>query len=193
MVCNRYKQCHDATFQCPYSFSWYAWWPSSKPEYTFFNEHGRTFVALDREPDPLTPQSWWQQYKWYFYGSIIGLSLILTCSLCWVCTCANCCLPKLRFNPCIVGYKQSKRLRKKFSKTQLKKHHHGENMETIIQLLPPVSTTVQSTQIKDILKFNFYQTLLSFIKHRQHFVRYKKLNLSVVNQPLAVFLKVARA
>ena len=28
---------------------------SSKPEYTFFNLHGRTFVALDREPDPLTP------------------------------------------------------------------------------------------------------------------------------------------
>jgi len=28
---------------------------SSKPEYTDFNEHGRTFVALDREPDPLTP------------------------------------------------------------------------------------------------------------------------------------------
>jgi hypothetical protein len=124
---------------------------SSKPEYTDFNEHGRTFVALDRKPDPLTPQSWWEQYKWYFYGSIIGLvSLILTCSLCWVCTCANCCLPKLLFNPCIVGYKQSKRFRKHLAKhKQLKKHHHGENMETIIQLLPPVSTTVQSTQIKD--------------------------------------------
>jgi hypothetical protein len=90
---------------------------SSKPEYTDFNEHGRTFVALDREPDPLTPQSWWEQYKWYFYGSIIGLvSLILTCSLCWVCTCANCCLPKLLFNPCIVGYKQSKSFRKNLAK-----------------------------------------------------------------------------
>jgi hypothetical protein len=31
----------------------------------------------------------------------------------------------------------------------LKKHRLGENMETIIQLIPPVSTTVQSTQIKD--------------------------------------------
>ena len=30
---------------------------SSKQEYTDINEHGRTFVALDREPDPLTPQS----------------------------------------------------------------------------------------------------------------------------------------
>jgi hypothetical protein len=71
---------------------------SSKPEYTDFNEHRRTFVALDREPDPQTPQSWWQQYKWYFYGSIIGhLGFILTCCLCWVCTCANCCLPKLIF------------------------------------------------------------------------------------------------
>jgi hypothetical protein len=29
----------------------------SKQEYTDFNEHGRTFVAFDREPDPLTPQS----------------------------------------------------------------------------------------------------------------------------------------
>jgi hypothetical protein len=54
----------------------------AKPEFTDFNEHGRNFVALDRDPDPLTPQSWWQIHKWYFSWSGIGfIALILTCSL----------------------------------------------------------------------------------------------------------------
>lgn len=83
---------------------------SAKPEFTDFNEHGRTFVALDKEADPLSPQTWWQQNKWYFYGTAIVLTcLILGCSLCWVCTCANCCLFKMITSPCKSCIKAIKR------------------------------------------------------------------------------------
>jgi len=86
---------------------------SARPEYTDFTENGRTFVALDREPDPITPQSWWQQNKWFFYGSgltIVGL--ILLCTFGWICTCANCCIPKFIFSPCIVCFKQSRKYKR---------------------------------------------------------------------------------
>ena len=86
---------------------------SARPEYTDFTENGRTFVALDREPDPITPQSWWQQNKWYFNGSgltIVGL--ILLCTFGWICTCANCCIPKFIFSPCIVCFKQSRKYKR---------------------------------------------------------------------------------
>ena len=54
---------------------------SARPEYNDFTENGRTFIALDREPDPLTPQLWWQQNKCYFYGSgLAKVGLILLCS-----------------------------------------------------------------------------------------------------------------
>jgi hypothetical protein len=99
---------------------------SAKPEYTDFSEHGRTFVALDREPDPLTPQSWWQIHKWYFYwAGITIVALILTCSLCWVCTCANCCVAKCLFNPCItcceksLQFRRNLKIHKKFKRESL--------------------------------------------------------------------------
>lgn len=78
---------------------------SARPEYTDFHENGHTFVALDREPDPLTTQNWWVKHKWYFYGTaLVFASLILVCSCCWICTCANCWVPKFFCNPCISCY-----------------------------------------------------------------------------------------
>jgi hypothetical protein len=66
-------------------------------------------------------------------------------------------------------------------------------METIIQPLPTVSTTVQSTQIKDNPEIKFLPNSIVLYQASPTLREYKKLYLSVVNQPLAVLLKVTRA
>jgi hypothetical protein len=65
---------------------------SAKPEYIDFNENGKTFVALNKPPQPLSPHTCWEQIKWYFYAPGLGLfGLILLFSSCLLCTCTNCC------------------------------------------------------------------------------------------------------
>jgi hypothetical protein len=66
-------------------------------------------------------------------------------------------------------------------------------METIIQLLPPVSTTVQSTQIKDNPEIQFLPNSTVLYQASPTLREIQEINLSVVNQQLAVLLKVAKA
>ena len=50
------------------------------PEYTQFNEMVVIFTALDKEAEPLTPQSLWSTHKWYFCGpapAIAGIVLFI--------------------------------------------------------------------------------------------------------------------
>jgi hypothetical protein len=80
---------------------------SKLQEYTTFNEMGVSFTALDKEADPMTPQSWWSTHIWYFYGTALAIILlVLLIGMTWLCSCSNGCLFKFCCSPCRVLSKQ---------------------------------------------------------------------------------------
>ncbi len=116
---------------------------SAKPEYIDFNKNGKTFVALKIPPEPISPHTWWDQMKWYFYAAGFGISgLILLFSLCWLCTCADCCLPKFLFKPCRSLVKRSTVLsRKKKFRRELEAQPLNiiqETSQPLIVTIPPI-------------------------------------------------------
>jgi hypothetical protein len=100
------------------------------PEYTTFDEIGVSFTALDKEADPMTPQSW-STPKWYFYGSALAIILlVLLIGMSWLCSCSNGCLFKLCCTPCRVLCKQHIKRRNKRRLTKPANKIAQENIYT---------------------------------------------------------------
>ena len=126
------------------------------PEYTTFDEMGVSFIALDKEADPMTPQSWWSLYKWYFYGTalaIIGLILLIVVT--WLCSCLNGCLFKFCCTSCRILRKQHIKRRNKRRLTQLGNDATQQQMNTLSNalLLRSVQTPLEINTEQSAVRF----------------------------------------
>ena len=122
------------------------------PEYTKFDETGVSFTALDKQPDPMTPQSWWAIYQWYFYGTALSLAaFVCLCGLTYLCSCANGCLFKLCCTPCRVICKQcNNRYFKRHGASRTSETINSDNQLVTRSLLiqPPLSIAADQPEVR---------------------------------------------
>ncbi len=106
------------------------------PEYTTFDEMGVSFTALDKEADPMTPQSWWSTHKWYFYGTALAIILfVLLICMTWLCSCSNGCQFKFCCTPCRVLCKQQIKRRNNRRLTKPENEIAQQNIDTLSNAL----------------------------------------------------------
>jgi hypothetical protein len=143
-------------------------------EYTTFDEMGVSFTALDKEADPMTPQSWWSTHKWYFYGMALAIILLVfLIGMTWLCSCSNGCLLKFCCTPCRVLCKKHIKRRNKRRLTKPANEIAKQNIDTLSNALllrslqAPLSVTTTEPAVR------FEPTLTSSSKLTPSFaVRY---------------------